>query len=141
VKKSKRLPVLVAAAALLVLVSACGSSGGSSAGSSGKGASAPSSAAPNTVTTKLLSFMPQTLTVKAGTKVTWTDSDDIGHTVTTGTFTVGSDQLRTSEHPDGVIDMPLKQGTDVTYTFTKPGKYVYYCSIHKGMNGEIVVTP
>jgi plastocyanin len=97
-------------------------------------------AAPNTVTTKLLSFKPETLTVKAGTKVTWTAGDGIGHTVTTGTFTVGSDDLRSEENPDGTIDMPLKKGEDVSYTFTKPGTYTYYCSIHKGMNGEVVVT-
>jgi plastocyanin len=97
--------------------------------------------AATTVSTKLLSFLPAKLTVKAGTKVTWTDTDGIGHTVTTGTFVLGSDGLRTSENPTGVINMPLSQGTDVSYTFKTPGKYVYYCSIHKGMNGEIDVTP
>lgn len=93
-----------------------------------------------TVSTKLLSFVPETLSVKVGTTVTWTDLDQIGHTVTTGTFTLGSDGLRTEENPDGTLDMPLSKGKDVTYTFTKAGKYVYYCSIHKGMAGEIDVT-
>lgn len=101
----------------------------------------PSGTNGTTVTTKLLSFMPAKLIVKVGTKVTWTDSDAIAHTVTTGTFTLGSDGLRTSEHPDGLINMPLSTGTDVSFTFTKPGRYVYYCSIHKGMAGEIDVTP
>ena len=73
--------------------------------------------------------------------MTWCDSDGIGHTVTTGTFTLGSDGLRTAQNPDGLIDKPLSKGKDVSYTFTKPGKYVYYCSIHKGMAGEIDVTP
>lgn len=94
-----------------------------------------------TVSTKLLSFVPAKLTVKVGTKVTWTDLDSIAHTVTTGKFVIGSQGLRTSENPDGLINMPLSQGKNVTYTFTKAGKYVYYCSIHKGMNGEIDVTP
>jgi plastocyanin len=94
-----------------------------------------------TVSTKLLSFSPAKLTVKVGTTVTWTDTDSIAHTVTTGTFTLGSDGLRTSQHPDGLINLPLSQGKNVTYKFTKPGKYVYYCSIHMGMNGEIDVTP
>lgn len=121
----------------LSLAAACGSSTPKSSGN-GDGST---SAKADTVTTKLLSFMPAKLTVKAGTKVTWTDSDGIGHTVTTGTFTLGSDGLRTAQNPDGLIDMPLSKGKDVSYTFTKPGKYVYYCSIHKGMAGEIDVTP
>jgi plastocyanin len=117
------------------LASACGSSGSPAATPSATLNSA------TTVSTKLLSFVPEKLTVKAGTTVTWTDTDDIAHTVTTGTFVLGSDGLRTSENPDGRINMPLSMGHDLTYTFTKPGKYIYYCSIHKGMNGEIDVTP
>jgi plastocyanin len=118
----------------LVSLTACGSSGtpGASAGIHDRA---------TTVVTKLLSFSPHKLTVKAGTKVTWTDSDSIGHTVTTGMITVGSDDLRTSEHPDGLIDLPLRKGKDVSFSFDKPGTYVYYCSIHKGMSGEIEVTP
>jgi plastocyanin len=119
----------VATAALLMLLVGCGSS------------TPAASASKDTVTTKLLSFEPEKLTVKVGTKVIWKAGDGIGHTVTTGTFTLGSDGLRTKENPDGLIDKPLSSGKDVTYTFTKPGKYVYYCSIHKGMAGEIDVTP
>jgi plastocyanin len=119
----------------LAAISACGSSGTSDAGPAASHDKA------TTVVTKLLSFGPKKLTVKAGTTVTWTDSDSIGHTVTTGTFTVGSDGLRTAEDPDGVIDLPLRKGKDVSFTFDKPGRYVYYCSIHKGMSGEIDVTP
>lgn len=111
----------------------------------GCGAAATSGGTPlnpaTTVHTTLLSFAPATLTVKAGTKVTWTDTDSIAHTVTTGTFVLGSDGLRSSQHPDGLINMPLSQGKNVTFTFTKPGTYIYYCSIHHGMNGRIVVTP
>ena len=125
---------VVITALLLTLVAGCGSS--SSPKTSGS-----SSASKDTVVTKLLSFKPEKLSVKVGTKVTWKAGDGIGHTVTTGTFTLGSDGLRTAENPDGLIDKPLRAGTDVTYTFTKPGKYVYYCSIHQGMAGEIDVTP
>ena len=124
---------LVVAALLLTLVAGCGSSSSDSTKTSGS--------AKDTVVTKLLSFKPEKLTVKVGTTVTWKAGDGIGHTVTTGTFTLGSDGLRTAENPDGLIDKPLSSGKDVTFTFTKPGKYVYYCSIHKGMAGEIDVTP
>src|SRR3954462_3197642 len=91
-------------------------------GSSGTPDSGPAAAhdKATTVVTKLLGFGPKKLTVKAGTTVTWTDSDSIGHTVTTGTFTLGSDGLRTAEPPDGLVDMPLRAGKDVSFSFDKP---------------------
>ena len=131
----RALGLLTAAVLSVSLVTACGSSDSTGSKSASK------ADAPNTVVTKLLAFKPEKLTVKAGTTVTWHVDDTIGHTVTTGTFTLGADGLRTAENPDGLIDKPLKPGKDVSFTFTKPGKYVYYCSIHKGMAGEIDVTP
>jgi plastocyanin len=130
----RRIAALAGTSFALVAFAACGSGGttDSSPDAAGK---------PNTVATKLLTFGPEKLTVKVGTKVTWTDTDSIAHTVTTGTFTLGSDGLRTTEDPDGVIDLPLRKGKDVSFTFDKPGRYVYFCSIHKGMSGEIDVTP
>lgn len=127
--------ILAVLALVLAFATACGSSGTSGAGTDTSLNKA------TTVSTSLLSFTPATLTVKVGSTVTWTDTDSIAHTVTTGTFVLGSDGLRTSEHPDGLINMPLSKGNNVSFTFTKPGKYIYYCSIHKGMSGEIVVTP
>jgi plastocyanin len=131
-------PVAVAGALMLVLAG-CG--GSDNKGSDNEPAASSDKAGARTVTTKLLSFTPGTLTVKAGTTVTWHAGDGITHTVTTGTYQVGSDKLRSSEKPDGKLDKPLKQGTDVTFTFAEPGKYSYFCSIHKGMNGEVDVTP
>lgn len=93
-----------------------------------------------TVTTKLLAFEPEELEVKVGTTVTWTVSDSIGHTVTTGTFELGGDGLRTSENPDGKLDQPIGTGKDASFTFTEPGTYTYYCSIHQGMSGVVEVT-
>ena len=105
------------------------------------GADASASGNASTVTTKLLDFTPEKLTVTAGTTVIWKVADGIGHTVTTGTFSLGGDGLRSAEEPDGVLDMPLAKGKNVSRTFDKPGTYTYYCSIHKGMNGEVTVTP
>ena len=71
------------------------------------------------------SFTPPTLTVKAGTQITWTNRDDIPHTV------VSDDQSFKSK----VLD------TDEKFTFTasKPGTYSYFCSIHPKMTGKVVV--
>ena len=71
------------------------------------------------------SFTPATLTVKAGTQITWINVDDIPHTV------VSEDQSIKSK----VLD------TDEKFTFTasKPGTYPYFCSIHPKMTGKVVV--
>lgn len=127
----KHATVLALIGAISVL-SACGSSEAEpSTSAAAKG---------TTVTTKLLAFEPAELTVKAGTTVVWKVSDSVGHTVTTGTFELGGDGLRTSENPDGRIDKPIGAGKEASYTFTEPGTYTYYCSIHKGMSGEVTVT-
>ncbi len=120
--------------ALLGAISVLGACGPTEADPSTSAAEGP------TVTTKLLTFEPEELTVKAGTTVTWQVSDSVGHTVTTGSFELGGDGLRTSENPDGRIDKPIGAGKEASYTFTEPGTYTYYCSIHKGMSGEVTVT-
>ena len=71
------------------------------------------------------SFTPSTVTVPVGTTVTWTNSDDIPHTV------VSDDKVFKSK----VLDTDEK----FSYTFTKPGTYPYFCSIHPKMTGQIVV--
>lgn len=130
-------PILrrIAPLLLLVALTGCGGDPGAPEDSTSPG---PGGA---TVTTKLLTYEPEELTVPAGTTVTWKAGDGVGHTVTTGTFTVGGDGLRTEENPDGQVDQPLSRGKDVTFTFDEPGTYTYFCSIHKGMSGEVVVTP
>ena len=71
------------------------------------------------------SFGPQTLAVPVGTTVTWTNRDDIPHTVVS---------------TDGVFKSRV-QDTDeeFSYTFTKAGIYPYFCSVHPKMTGKIVV--
>jgi amicyanin len=72
-------------------------------------------------------FSPPSLTVKAGTTVTWRNRDDIPHTVKSSTRVFGS----------GALD------TDDTYSFTfrEPGAYQYFCSLHPHMTGKIIVEP
>jgi plastocyanin len=70
-------------------------------------------------------FEPARLIVKAGTTVTWTNRDDIPHTV------ASKDRLFKSQALD----------TDETYSFTfsTPGEYSYFCSLHPHMTATIVV--
>ena len=71
------------------------------------------------------SFGPATLTVPVGTSVTWTNRDDIPHTV------VSDDKRFKSK----VLDTDEK----FSYTFDKPGMYPYFCSVHPKMTGKVVV--
>jgi len=71
------------------------------------------------------SFSPATITVKAGTVVTWTNRDDIPHTV------VADDKSFKSK----VLDT----GEKFTFTAAKPGTYSYFCSVHPKMTGKLVV--
>lgn len=70
-------------------------------------------------------FGPGTLTVPVGTKVTWTNRDDIPHTV------VSTDRVFKSK----VLDTDEK----FSFTFGKPGTYDYFCSVHPRMTGKVVV--
>jgi len=69
-------------------------------------------------------FAPQTITVKAGTTVTWVNEDDIPHTV------VSTGHFRSK---------PLDTGDKFTFTFTSAGSFVYFCSLHPHMQASITV--
>jgi plastocyanin len=71
------------------------------------------------------SFGPETLKVSVGTTVTWTNRDDIPHTVVS---------------TDGVFKSKVRDTDEkFSYTFTKPGTYPYFCSVHPKMTGKVVV--
>ena len=70
-------------------------------------------------------FGPQAITVPVGTTVTWTNSDDIPHTAVSTDGVFKSKVMDTDEN--------------FSYTFTKPGTYPYYCSVHPKMTGQVVV--
>jgi plastocyanin len=71
------------------------------------------------------SFGPANLTIAVGTTVTWTNRDDIPHTV------VSTEKVFKSK----VLDTDEK----FSYTFSKVGNYPYFCSVHPKMTGSIVV--
>jgi len=122
----------VAVLGLLVTALVTGCSSKSSAGRSGV-----------IVSVRSLMFMPATLRIPAGTKVTWHNDEPITHTVTSGPVT-GIDRtsgLRSGQRRDGRFDARLAgKGDTFSYVFTKPGTYSYYCDIHFGMNAQVIVT-
>ena len=73
------------------------------------------------------SFGPAALTVPVGTTVTWTNRDDIPHTV------VSTDDPKVFKSK--VLDTDEK----FSFTFSKAGTYPYFCSIHPKMTGKVIV--
>ena len=71
------------------------------------------------------SFAPGNITIAAGTTVTWTNNDDVPHVVSSDDKSFRSKALDTDDR--------------FSYTFTKPGTYIYYCAIHPKMTAKVVV--
>ena len=69
-------------------------------------------------------FQPADLTVKTGTTVTWTNRDDIPHTI----VSAGKFRSKTLDTDD-----------KFSFTFTAAGDYKYFCSLHPHMTGTIKV--
>ncbi|MFI5778899.1 cupredoxin family copper-binding protein [Nocardia sp. NPDC051570] len=88
-------------------------------------ASAP--VAGDAVSIENFAFAPATLSVRAGTAVTWTNKDEEPHTV--------------ADKNGGFHSPGLGTGAVYTFTFTKAGTYDYVCTIHPFMHGTVVVTP
>jgi plastocyanin len=70
-------------------------------------------------------FQPVSLTIRAGSTVTWTNDDDEPHTIKSDAGLFGSRAMGTHER--------------FSVKFDKPGTYHYTCSIHPRMVGTIVV--
>ena len=88
-------------------------------------AAAETGPAPAEIKIDNFSFTPPILTVQPGTKVTWTNRDDIPHNI------VSSDQKFKSK--------PLDTDDAYSFTFNEPGTYQYFCGLHPKMVGKVVV--
>ena len=89
------------------------------------GAKAEDTSASAQVTIDNFTFGPDTLMVPINSTVTWVNKDDIPHVVASN---------------DGVFkSKALDTDQKFSYTFTKAGTYLYYCSVHPKMVGKIVV--
>ena len=79
---------------------------------------------------QLFKFRPDRVEIKAGTRVAWTNQDDIGHTVTAGT----------PDRPDPTFDFRLAgKGATAAFAFDHAGVFPYFCARHPAMRGEIHV--
>jgi plastocyanin len=73
------------------------------------------------------SFAPATITVAVGATVTWTNRDDIPHTVVS------------TDDPKAFKSKVLDTDERFSFTFAKAGTFPYFCSIHPKMTGKVVV--
>jgi amicyanin len=75
------------------------------------------------------SFSPDVITVKVGTKVTWTNKDTVAHTVTA--------DVSSADAPSSEL---LGKDQSYSFTFTKAGTYAYHCQPHPNMTAKVIVT-
>ena len=89
--------------------------------------SAEAPSAPGTVAMKDVKFVPERLTIKVGDKVTWRNDESLDHNVVA---------------QKGAKFRSRAFGKGATYTFTakKPGTIDYVCTLHPGMDGQLIVT-
>jgi len=87
------------------------------------------SAQPETTEVKIdnFTFGPAALTVPVGATVTWTNKDDIPHTVVS------------TDDPKAFKSKVLDTDEKFSFTFSKAGTYPYFCSIHPKMTGKVIV--
>ncbi len=138
-------------AAMLVVAGAvaCGGGGGSSyptsSGNNGGGGGTPPPPPPTTSTTASVSiadysFTPASLSIKAGTTVTWTNDGAVAHTATADGGAFDSGQLSSPSGGGGYGGGSA--GGSYSYTFSMAGTYAYHCANHPTtMKGTITVTP
>jgi plastocyanin len=107
-------------------LAACGSDSGSAGDATQVSRVKQGAGAGASASIKTFQFRPGTVNVSPGTTVTWTNRDDIEHTVTSdseGSF-------------GGSLD---GAGAKFAHRFEQPGTYAYHCAIHTSMHGRVVV--
>jgi amicyanin len=121
---------------LVVLLPACGKgTGGTDSGGGDATANAPASGVSGAtsgseekqISISNFKYIPETLTVPAGTKVTWTNQDDMPHTVTS------------TAKPRALNSEAFDTDARFSFVFTEPGTYDYLCTIHPKMAGRVIV--
>ena len=135
--RPKSAAFAAAVVAVGLIAAACGGGGHKAADKATAGGSA------TAVTIDTFMFSPKVLRVHVGDKVTWTNKDNILHTVTSGTreYAPGDSGQVTATHKDGTFDMQLDgRGAVAMHTFNKAGTYHYFCDRHPGMEADVDVS-
>ena len=120
---------------LVVLLPACGTGTGGTDSASEATANVPAGCVPGAtagseakqISISNFKYIPDTLTIPAGTKVTWTNQDDMPHTVTS------------TVNPNVLDSEALDTDAGFSYVFTEPGEYDYLCTIHPKMAARVIV--
>ena len=124
----------------VLFAAACGAPGG------GASSQAPDRSSSGTVavTIKGIAFGPEVIEAQAGESITWTNEDDVLHTVTSGLPQkqgIPGVSKGNPSRPDGAFDGDLDgAGSTFETTIGEPGTYPYFCEVHSGMQGEVRVT-
>lgn len=134
---------LVACVGLAAALGACGGGGGSSLSTSPGGTNPGGTTTPpaaNTVTLVNSTFSPTSMTVTAGTTVTWKWNDCSGGDGYGGGGATCVTHQIAFDDGSGITSTSQDQGT-FGRTFNAKGTFKYHCVIHQamGMSGEIVV--
>lgn len=117
--------------ALIFGLAACGGSSEKAAAPAAAPTAATTASSGTAVTIHTFAFGPNPEKVRVGDTVTWTNNDQILHTVTAGT----------RGNPDGMFDQKLDGvGATAMFTFTTAGTFPYHCKIHPGMDATVVVS-
>ena len=85
------------------------------------------SAEPKQISIDNFKYVPETLTVPVGTKLTWTNHDDMPHTVTS------------TSKPKILDSEALDTDDQFSHVFAEPGVYTYVCTVHPKMSGQVIV--
>jgi plastocyanin len=80
----------------------------------------------NAISIDNFTFTPSSVTVKAGSTITWTNKDDIPHGIGSSNNAFAKSKA-------------LDTDDSYSFTFTTPGTYQYFCYLHPHMVGTIVV--
>jgi len=131
----RRMAIATVALTVAVLTAACGGGGDGNNGSA-KDAAKDSPVGERTIHSgeapvriQNFEFKPKTISVKAGTKVTWKNDDTAIHDVK------DTSPLATPVSPE------MGKGDTFSITYPQPGTYSYICAIHPYMTGSVVVEP
>jgi amicyanin len=125
-KKKRIIPLVLLSLAIIIILASCAAT--PSTTTSSPQATTTVSQSTTTVSSDQVSiensaFNPETLTVKAGATVTWTNNDSVTHNIKSDSF--NSPQMA--------------KGDTYSFTFDTKGTFDYSCGIHPSMKGKIIV--